>query len=92
MGRGKRPKIPNSKYNSTTFETAHENVFFPTALNFDNLGLEDNIGEEYTPIWNVKTKSQRKRCSMKFEHSIDIADRFNIPDWPLALLLCAHNK
>ena len=93
-GRGKRIKIENSKYSSSTFETAqHQKVFSPTALDFDALGLEDNIQcEEYIPIWKAKPKRQKWRCSMKFENSIDIADRYNIPDWPLALLLCAHNK
>ena len=81
LGKGKRVKIPNSKYNNDS-----ENVYvIPTALNFDDLGLEDVDNDDKTfELEGKKPKSEPKKKRKSLQHTILAGERCGLNDFQIA--------
>ena len=86
LGKGKRIKIPNPKYNNDP--TNPESVYvIPTALNFDDLGLEiDNINDDKTYEIEKKQEKKPKRKRIRLEETIITGERFGLPDHQIAMM------
>ena len=91
LGRGKRIKTPNPKYNNDP--TNPESVYvIPTALNFDDLGLEiDNIKDEtFEPEMKEEPKPKRKK--IRLENTILAGERLGLDDFKIAMMYNAGCK
>ena len=86
LGKGKRIKIPNPKYNNDP--TNPESVYvIPTALNFDDLGLEiDNINDDKTFEPEKKKEPKPKKKKIRLEETIRTGERFGLPDFQIAMM------
>ena len=86
LGKGKRIKTPNPKYNNDP--TNPESVYvIPTALNFDDLGLEiDNINDDKTYEIEKKQEKKPKRKKIRLEQTIIMGERFGLPDHQIAMM------
>ena len=91
LGKGKRIKIPNPKYNNDP--TNPESVYvIPTALNFDDLGLEiDNIKDEtFEPEKKEEPKPKKKK--IKLAETILAGERLGLDDFKIAMMYNAGSK
>ena len=86
LGKGKRMKYPNPKYNesaSPEFENVNLNV--PATLNFDLLGLEDNNDDEtYKPEKKKEPKPKKKKINL--QETILQGERCGLNDYQIAMM------
>ena len=87
LGRGKRPKYPNPKYNepAPNFEPVNFNI--PSTLSFDNLGLEDedNDDENFEPPRKKEPKPLKwKRKNL--QETISAGERCGLNDFQIAMM------
>ena len=90
LGRGKRIKFQNPKYSDPT---SPENVefFMPTALNFDDLALEDNADENWEPESKIKKPKPQKKEKCTYEETILAGERIGLDDYQIAMMVNAFN-
>ena len=85
-GKGKRIKFPNPKYMDSASPVAFEQVNFdiPATLNFDHLGLEDNINddEDFEP----EKKKEPKKKKVRLEETILAGERCGLNDFQIAMM------
>ena len=86
LGKGKRIKTPNPKYANDP--TNPENVYVvPTALNFDDLGLEiENINDDRTYEPEKKEEPKPKRKNVRLEETILAGERCGLNDFQIAVM------
>ena len=85
LGRGKRMKIPNPKY--TNDPTNPENVYVvPTALNFDDLGLEVDDNDDENWELEKKKEPKPKRKKLRLEETILAGERCGLSDYQIAMM------
>ena len=92
LGRGKRTKYPNPKYNepAPNFEPVNFNI--PSTLSFDNLGLEDedNDDEIFEPPKPKLKPLKRKRKNL--QHTILAGERCGLTDFQIAMMYNAAGQ
>ena len=86
LGKGKRIKIPNSKYNNDL-----ENVYVvPTALNFHDLGLDDVDNDDKNfELGEKKPKSAPKKKKKSLQQTILAGERCGLNDFQIAMMYSA---
>ena len=91
LGRSKRIRIPNPKYNNDPSNP--ENVYvMPSALNFDDLGLgDDDDNDKNFEIGKKKPKPQKKK-KVRLQETVQIGERIGLSDNHIALMYNAGNK
>ena len=91
LGKGKRIKIPNPKYNNDP--TNPESLYvIPTALNFDDLGLEiDNINDDKT-FEPEKKEPKPKRKKIRLEETVLAGERCGLTDFQITMMYNAGSK
>ena len=91
LGRYKRIRIPNPKYNNDPSNP--ENVYvMPSALNFDDLGLgDDDDNDRNFEIGKKKPKPQKKR-KVRLAETVQIGERIGLSDSHIAMMYNAGNK
>ena len=89
LGKGKRMKIPNPKYNeSASPEFENVNLNIPATLNFDLLGLEDNNDDEtYKPEKKKEPKPKKKKINL--QETILQGERCGLNDFQIAMMYTA---
>ena len=87
LGKGKRIKYPNPKYNDPAQEIEPVNLNIPSTLNFDNLGLEDedNGDENFEPP-KKKEPKPLKRKRKNLQHTILAGERCGLTDFQIAVM------
>ena len=85
LGKGKRIRTPNPKYNNDISNP--ENVYVvPTALNFDDLGLEDINNDDENFKLPEKKEPKPKRKKIRLEHTILAGERCGLNDFQITTM------
>ena len=93
LGKGKRIKYPNSKYNDPALEFEPVNLNIPSTLNFDSLGLEDgdNNDENFEPP-KKKEPKPLKRKRKNLQETILAGERCGLTDFQITMMYNAGSK
>ena len=87
LGKGKRKKYPNPKYNeSASPEFENVNLNIPATLNFDLLGLEDNKDDDETFNPEKKKEPKPKKKKVNLQETILQGERCGLNDYQIAMM------